>query len=296
MKRILFYIFYGINWIITLLPLKVLYLSADLLYLVLYHITGYRRKVVASNLSNSFPEKDPTELKSIEKKFYRHLCDMFVEGMKMTHMSDKQIMRRMRMINPEIFAEIYAGGNSAFLMLGHYGNWEWLTAIPLFAREHKSVSIYKPLKNKQFDSLMNTLRSSTGAKMVDMRNILREILENRRVNMPTLYLSIADQTPPKGEIRYWTGFLNQETPFYNGTEKLAMKYNIPVYFLSIVKTKRGYYTFALEPIREEGSKADVDEITGQYAARLEKLIRSRPEYYLWSHRRWKHKRGVESQS
>jgi KDO2-lipid IV(A) lauroyltransferase len=293
MNKILFYIFYGINWVITLLPLKVLYLLADLLYLILYYIIGYRRKVVATNLSNSFKGKSPVELKKIEKKFYRHLCDMLVEGLKLTHMNEKEIMRRMKMTNPEVFSDIYSKGKSAFLILGHYGNWEWLTAIPLFANEHKSVSIYKPLKNKNFDNLINKLRSSTGAKMVDMRNILREILENRSKNVPALYLSIADQTPPKGEIRYWTQFMNQETPFYNGTEKLAIKYNIPVYYLSITKIKRGYYTFVIEPICIESEKTDTDWITGQYAARLEKEILNRPEHYLWSHRRWKHKKSVE---
>ena len=293
MNKILFYIFYGINWVVTLLPLKVLYLSADFLYIILYHIVGYRRKVVATNLSNSLRGKSPDELKTIEKKFYRHLCDMFVESLKLTHMSEKEIIRRMKMTNPEVFADIYSKGKSAFLMLGHYGNWEWLTAIPLFDREHKSVSIYKPLKNRYFNKMINKLRSSTGATMVDMRNVLREILDNRSKNIPALYLSIADQTPPKGEIKYWTQFLNQETAFYNGTERLAIRYNIPVYYLSITKIKRGYYTFAIEPICIESEKTESGWITKEYAARLEKEIVNRPELYLWSHRRWKHKKGMK---
>ena len=293
MKKILFNIFYAINWIITLLPLKVLYLSADFLYLVLYHFVGYRRKVVASNLSNSFPEKDSKELKIIEKKFYRHMCDIIVESLKLTHISEKELAERMRMTNPEVLQKINAECRDVFLMMGHYGNWEWLSIIPQFAKDHDSVCIYKPLKNKQFDNFVIQLRSSKGAILVDTRKFLRKVLENRRDNILALYLSIADQTPPKGEIHYWTKFLNQETPFFTGTEKLAIKYNIPVYFLSITKIKRGYYTFDIELLFEESSETTVDEMTGKYAARLEKLIKTQPEYYLWSHRRWKHKRSVE---
>ncbi|MBO7523089.1 MAG: lysophospholipid acyltransferase family protein [Bacteroidales bacterium] len=293
MKAIFFYIFYAIIWVISLLPLRVLYLLSDILYLFVYHIVKYRRKVVAMNLANSFPDKSDKERKEIEKKFYRNLCDLFIESMKSIHFSDKQLMKHMHMENPEVFEELYEENKDAFIVLGHHCNWEWLTAIPLNMKKHKPVSIYKPLADKYFDRLMINLRSSTGATMVPTAMVIREIIKNRNSNRRTLYMSILDQTPPKEKITYWTTFLNQDTPVITGTEKLAIKFGMPVYFLSIHKIKRGYYNFAVEPLFEETKGLEQFVITEAFTRRLEALIISQPECYLWSHRRWKHKRVKE---
>ncbi|MBP5474305.1 MAG: acetyltransferase, partial [Bacteroidales bacterium] len=148
MKAVFFYIFYAIIWVISLLPLRILYLLSDLFYLIVYHVVKYRRKVVAMNLANSFPDKSDKERKQIEKKFYRNLCDLFIESLKSIHLSDKQLMKHMHMENPEVFEKLYEENKDAFILLGHYCNWEWLTAIPLNMKKHKPVSIYKPLTNK----------------------------------------------------------------------------------------------------------------------------------------------------
>ena len=291
MKGVLFHIFYGVNWLLTLLLLRVLYLFSDLTYVILYHLAGYRRKVVATNLANSFPNKSVQELKQIEKDFYRHLCDLFVEVMKSVHLGKKEFMARMRMENPELLHKFFEAQKDGLVMMGHFANWEWLTAIPLYSTNHKLVSIYKQLKNRHFDKFMVDLRSSTGATLVPTSAVLKEILNNRREKKSALYLSIADQTPPRGEIRFWTTFMEQDTPFYTGTGKLAVKYGIPVFFLWIDKVKRGYYTFTVEPLVSPGETGFTEEgITEAYARRLEELIKNRPELYLWSHRRWKHKR------
>lgn len=295
-KRLLYYIIYSLLWIITLLPLSILYILSDFAFILIYHVIRYRREVVATNLINSFPDKTEEELATIERKFYHHFCDIFLEASKLTHWSEKQITKRMKMVNPEEFQKLYDANKDAFIMLGHYGNWELLTAIPIFALKHKSVSIYKPLTSAVFDRLMNSLRSSTGAKMVSSSQILREIISNRNNNTRALYLSIADQTPVVNEIKYWTTFMNQDTPVITGTEKLAIKYDIHVYFLSIKKIKRGYYTFEVEPLFTNLQGLPEYAITESYTRKLEQLINNRPELYLWSHRRWKHKRNVETKS
>lgn len=287
---ILYYILYSILWIITLLPLKVLYILSDFAFILIYYLLGYRRKVVDNNLRSSFPEKSDKERQMIARNFYRNLCDTFIEGIKSLHLSDKQLQKRMRMENPEIFSSLYSDNTDIFILLGHHGNWEWLTAIPLFAHNHKSVSIYKPLENPIFDRLMKQTRSTTGATMVATAHIVREIISNRSSDTRAIYLSIADQTPRKNEIKHWTTFLHQDTPVLTGSERLAKKYNIPVYFLGIRKIKRGYYSFFVEPIETPSTTTSKFAITELYMQHLEAIIKQQPELYLWSHRRWKHNR------
>ena len=284
-----FYIFYGINWIMTLLPFRILYIFSDMLFPVMYYFPGYRRKVVATNLKNSFPEKSEKERIAIAKKYYHHLCDLIFETLKLVHIGKKQQMERMRLTNPELLERYYEEGRDVVVVLGHYGNWEWLNILPLYTRL-RNVPIYKPLQNKHFDRFMLNLRLTNDCDPTAMSLVIREFIKNRKINRRALYGFMTDQTPPMGEIKYWTNFLNQDTPVYLGAEKIAIKYDLAIVFLNIQKIKRGYYTFTAETLFEHATGLPEDLITETHVKRLEEIIRDKPEYWLWSHRRWKHKR------
>jgi len=291
MKAIGFYIFFGINYLITLLPLRVLYLFSDFFYLVMYYIAGYRRKVVAANLRNAFPEKSEAERKEIERRFYKHLCDLFVETLKITHMSPGQISRRIIVRDLSGVDRLYSEGKSLIALTSHYNNWEWFSAVPLVI-PYKVLSIYKPLTNKYFDQFILSLRTKFGMLVSPMQNILRDLIKYRNEKILTISGFISDQTPPPDEHAYWTTFLNQETGFFRGAEKLAVKYDIPVIFVNTTKIKRGYYEVAFEIITDHPVKEAPGFITSRYAEMLEGVIKEKPEYWLWSHRRWKYKKPL----
>jgi len=289
MQALAYYLFYGINWIVTLLPLRILYLSSDFLFLLMYYFPGYRRKIVAVNLRNSFPEKSQQELDIIGKKFYHHLCDLFVEVLKMTHMSERELKKRIHYTNPEVVNRFYNEGRDIVAVMGHYCNWEWMSGVPLFVK-HQMVSIYKPLKNKYFDAFMNNNRTKNGMVFVPMKQTAREIIENRKNNKRSIYGFVTDQTPSGGDIKFWTKFLNQDTPVFLGSEKIAVKYDMPVLFVNVHKVKRGFYTFSGELLFEHSAGLPDHLITEAFVKRMEEVICEKPEYWLWSHRRWKLKR------
>jgi KDO2-lipid IV(A) lauroyltransferase len=289
MKAIGYYIFFGINYLITLLPLRVLYLFSDLFYLVLYYLAGYRRKVVAANLRNAFPEKSEAERKKIERGFYKHLCDLIVETLKAKHMSPKQISQRLVVRDLSSVDRLYKDGKNLIALTSHYNNWEWFSAVPL-AIPYKILTAYKPLTNKYFDHFILNLRTKFGVWASPMQNILRDMLKFRNEKILTISGFIADQTPPPDEHAYWTTFLNQETGFFRGAEKLAVKYDMPVIFVNITKIKRGYYEVAFELITDQPGKEAPGFVTSRYAEKLEAVIKEKPDYWLWSHRRWKYKK------
>jgi len=290
MGTIGFYIFYGINWIITLLPLRILYVFSDFLFIMLYYIISYRKKVVTKNLRNAFPEKSPHELNLISRKFYRHLADLIIETLKLTHLSNKELKRRMIYKNSELTESLYNSGRNVIAIHSHYNNWEWLGAcFPLYTR-YAIVSAYKPVKNKLFDKFLNNLRSRNNGGLSPMKHIVRKIIDNQNNKIRTLYGFIADQTPAKSQIRYYTTFLNQETPVFLGVEKIAEKYDMSVVFANVQKIRRGYYEITMELLFESTTGLPEYEVTEKHVKRLEDLIREKPEYWIWTHRRWKYKK------
>ncbi len=291
MSAIGFYIFYGINWVMTLLPLSVLYIISDFLFILLYYFPSYRRKVVRENLRNSFPEKSDAELESIEKKFYHHLSDLFIEILKLTHMSREESLRRMKITNVELLERLHSEGRDIVAVIGHFNNWEWLKSL-IFHTTYQTVSIYKPLRNKRFDKFLLDLRSREGMILTPMSLIVREILQARKEGKIAIYSFITDQTPPPGDIRYWTTFLNQDTPVYLGVEKIASKYDMAVVFFNVQKVKRGYYNYTVELLFEHSSGLPEHAITDSHVKKLEEIIREKPEFWIWSHRRWKYKRSA----
>ncbi len=294
MGAVLYYIFYGIIWIITLLPLGILYILSDLTFLLLYYFPSYRRKVVGTNLKNSFPEKSDKELSAIEKRYYRHLSDLFIETFKLIHMSEKQQLRRFTYSNLEIIDRLRKENRDIVALLGHYNNWEWPTLLPQFMK-YITVIIYKPLQNKYFNNFINEQRSKHGIVLTPMSLIIREILSYRQKKINTLSVFISDQTPAKGDIKFWTPFLNQDTPVFTGAEKIAAKYDMAVIFFHIQKIKRGYYNLNIELLFDHTAGLPEHTITEAFTRRLEEVIREKPEYWLWSHRRWKHKRTVANE-
>jgi len=284
-----YYIFFGLNWLITLLPLKVLYLFSDFFFIFVFYFPGYRRKVVAENLKNSFPEKTKEELAIIEKKFYHHFCDLIVEIAKLTHISRSQLKKRMKLNNPQLINKLYDEGRDIIAIFAHYGNWEWTNILSLHVSP-RVVPVYKPLNNKFFDRFMLNMRSKNDCRPVPMSNVIREIILNRNDNKRGIYGIMSDQTPPLPDIKFRTKFLNQDTPVYTGAEKIAVKYDMAVVFLKIQKVKRGYYEITFELLFEHTNGVPEHLITQTHVKRLEEIIIEKPEYWLWTHRRWKHKR------
>jgi KDO2-lipid IV(A) lauroyltransferase len=293
MAAIGYYLFYGLNWIITLLPLPVLYIFSDFLYLVLYYVVSYRRNVVATNLKNSFPEKTDKELKIIEKKFYRHLSDILVETFKSTHMTRANQKKRFTYSNLEIIDKLREEKRDIIAIMGHYNNWEWPTLLPYYLK-YKTIIIYKPLQNKYFNRFINNHRSEHGIVLTPTSQVIREIINYRKKDINTVSVFISDQIPSKGDIKYWTTFLNQDTAVFTGAGKIASKYDMAVVFFHVQKVKRGYYNLNIEPLFDHTEGLSEEMITEKHVRRLEEIIKEKPEYWIWSHRRWKHKKPVEN--
>lgn len=289
MNAVLFYIAYAFIWLITWLPLRVLFVFSDLFFILIYHIAGYRRKIVRENLRNSFPEKPATELRRIEKAFYHHLCDSFVEWVYPLHHSARRMEKYYYFKNPELFNQLYAEGRGVVGVLGHYGNWEYLSLLPQKIR-HKVWAIYKPLNNPHFDRLIYRLRSKFGVHMVSDNESIRKLISETRAGEITMTYFLADQSPQKSKIRHWVTFLNQPTPVFLGAEQIAKKLDMAVVFIDIIREKqRGHYSVEFRLLAKNPREYPDFEITEMHVRALENRIRKAPEYWLWSHRRWKHK-------
>ncbi|MDP4240970.1 MAG: lysophospholipid acyltransferase family protein [Bacteroidota bacterium] len=288
----MFSILYAFIWLITWLPLRFLYLFSDICYPVVYYIARYRRDTVKTNLAKSFPDKTEKERRTLERRFYHYFCDLFIESIYEMHLSEKEIRRRVTYGNLDAILEQYAQGKSVMMMTAHYGNWEWPSALSLYLpEEFKLYGIYKRLRNQKFDALMFSLRSRFGGVPVEKKEILRFMLKLRNEGKSGNFWMISDQTPNGRYIHFWTRFLNQDTPTLTGTEQLARKFDYPVFYVEITRTKRGYYHCEFIPISLEPGKTAEFEISGIYMQLLQKTIEAKPEYWLWSHRRWKHTRN-----
>lgn len=290
MSKILFYLFYAVIWALMWLPLPVLYLISDFFYFLMYYVARYRRKVVRMNLTNSFPEKPIEEIIKIEKEFYRHLSDTFLESFYLLHVSEEEMKKRMKFNNIEAMQKSFAEGKNVIVMLGHYCNWEWISPIQSWLKNVQGSELYRPLKDKNFDSFFDKLRSHFGSVNIPKNDVLRFVVEMKREKKPHYIGFVADQTPSKSNLHYWTQFLNQNTPFFNGAERIARKYDYATVFVDVKKIKRGYYEATIVPICESAKSTDEYYITDCFVELMENMIKRQPAYWLWSHKRWKHKR------
>ena len=288
MNKVLFKIFIFPIWLLTLIPLRILYCFSDLFYIIIL-IIGYRKKVILKNLRNSFPEKSTEDLKKLIRKFYRHFCDSFIESIYALNISEKEIRKRYRFKNPELVNGLFDKNKSIILVFGHYGNWDWLNSLPLHSK-HQNYALYHPVENKFFDELFIRIRGKFGVNLIQMKTAYKEMLTLSRNNILTITYFLTDQRPVWSSIRYWTTFLNQETPVLTGSEVIAKKLNQAVVYLDIQKIKRGYYESEFEIITENPLETKEFEITEAHTNKLESIIVKKPEYWLWSHKRWKFKR------
>lgn len=287
MNKIVFGISSVTLYLISLLPFWLVYLFADLLFVVLYYLVHYRRDVVSANLANAFPEKTDRERKNIGRKYYRHLADMILESVKMLSISRRSIKKRFRLNNVDEISRYFTEGRSVLVATGHYANWEWGTLIITSTIKENVIVIYKPLSDKRFEALINRMRSRFGAVMVAMKQTLRKIAEYR--SQLTLSVFVSDQTPAYDDSYYFTRFLNQPTAVFLGIEKISKLTDKPVLFCHINKYKRGFYEATFKTLAANPAGTAEHEITEAHTHELETIIRQRPELWLWSHRRWKFK-------
>lgn len=271
---------------VSMLPMFVLYLLSDFAFFVLYFLVRYRRVVVKKNLKNSFPAKTESEIKSIEKAFYRHFCDIFIESIKILTISKKELHKRFNVKNPELIQKYFDKKRSITLYTAHQGNWEWLAFLPLFI-PYQAIALYYPQANKYFDTLMKTIRERFGVLCIESNRGYKTISGFAERNIPTISYIIGDQSPAGGSTKHWTRFLNQDTAFLIGADRIAKKKNQVVIFPSFRKIKRGIYEIEFKLIEEEPQLINSIEIIDKYAALLQEAIFVSPEMWLWSHKRWK---------
>jgi KDO2-lipid IV(A) lauroyltransferase len=274
--------------IIGITPFFILYGFADFVYFVLYKLLGYRKPVVQSNLRKVFHDKSDKELKQIEKASYKNLADIFVEGVKGFTVSRKAVLKRHKLLNPQLLDKYYEKNQPVIILAGHAGNWEWgpLT-LPHFIK-HRVIGFYKPLANKYIDGYVIRSRAKAGSELASIYKTAFYFREYK--NDPVAFVMIADQSPSNVNRAVWVNFLGIETAFLHGPELYAKKYNIPVIFLNLKRVRRGWYEYSIELMFENPADTKTGEITQAYARKMEEMVLNDPSSWLWSHKRWKHSR------
>ena len=269
------------------LPFCVLYIVSDFMYYIIYYIIPYRKRLVYKNLKASFPEKSPQEIKIIVKRFYRHLSDLMVETLKLHSVSKEELLRRLDIPEIDEVDKLYNKGLQIIIATGHYGNWEWFAGGPLML-SYSVMTLYKPLHNKFMDSFLAHTRSRFGVDIVPANEAVRDVSTRVKEGRLTLMGFIADQSPKRSMIQYRTTFLNQDTPVFLGIEKIATKYNTGVAFVWVEKKSRGHYNIRFRLLTENASLLTSHEVTDLYLKAMEEVINEKPEYWLWTHKRWKY--------
>ncbi|MGR6087984.1 MAG: lysophospholipid acyltransferase family protein [Arcticibacter sp.] len=288
-------LYYAVIQPISMLPSFVLYRISDLLFLLFYHVVGYRKKVVHDNIEKSFPEKSQAEVKQIMDGFYRHFCDLIVESLMIFRISSHKAMSRMKFRNPELLDKHFAEGRHVIIAGGHYNNWELFAVAVDQSLKHDVYALYKPLNNLFFDEKMRTSRGKFGLRMYSIKKV-KELFDNLQSQSPAAVVFATDQSPSNPQRAYWTRFLGRDTAVLFGAEKFANDYDCPVYFCTLHKIKRGYYEGEFKLVTDNPRGLAYGQLTEMHCALLEADIREKPEYWLWSHRRWKHRKpdGITS--
>jgi KDO2-lipid IV(A) lauroyltransferase len=271
---------------VSRLPFFVLYGISNVLYLIIYRIFGYRKTVVRRNLTNSFPEKTEAEIRKIESAFYRHFCDLTIEGIKNFTISETASRERMKIVNPELLEPYFNKGKSVILVGGHYNNWELVALAFPVQIKHTPLALYSPLRNEFWNEKVTKSRSKYGLQMLRIDAILQKMKTQKEEKFAVIFAS--DQSPKKFQLAHFMTFLNQETGVAYGAERMAREFDIPIIAGSNIKVSRGHYKVIYELISDDHSKFKEGEITAAFTRHLEKDILKAPQYWLWSHRRWKH--------
>lgn len=289
MQFLVFIIAYPFLWIISILPFPIFYKLSDGVYFLVYYIIGYRKNVVRGNLALALPHLSAKKRLVIEKKSYQHLCDMFMEMIKTMTISSEEMNKRFVITNIELMKEFEQKEKSIMLLASHYASWEWLLALNQKVN-YEGVGVYKKLSNKYFDKLVRDIRSKYNSKLISTSDAIPYISHNQKEGILSIYGLASDQSPKAGRIFHWKPFMGIEVPVHTGAEMLAKKYDLNVIFAKVKKTGRGYYECTLVPISYDPNSVPDFGITDIFIQEVEKQIQEAPEYYFWTHKRWKHKR------
>lgn len=289
MRFILYLLVYPILWCISMLPFPLLYLLSDFVYVIVYYIIGYRKKTVRENLALALPHLSAQERLVIEKKSFRHLCDMFLEMIKTMTISKKEISKRFVFTNLEVYKKLEEQEKSIAMMLAHYASYEWVISMNAYVT-FSAFAIYKKIKNPYFDKLVRDIRSRFKASLIITKETIPTIIRNNKNKLLSIYGFASDQSPKISSAFHWQKFMGIEVPVHTGAEMLAKKYNMNVIFLKVKKVKRGFYEASFEVLSENVQEVPDYEITDKFLKLVEQQIYEAPEYYLWTHKRWKHRR------
>ncbi len=288
MQLIAYILIYPLLWLISLLPFRLLYALSDVVCFFIYRVFGYRKSTVKGNLRLVFPDKSEEEINTITKKFYKHLCDLFLEMIKTLSISKSQLHKRFILKNPEKIKALEHSDNSSILMFGHYASYEW----SIMLQSHIDIPglvLYKKIANSYFDNLVRRIRSKYNTELVDSKKAIGRIKELHQKKDKRMIAFLSDQSPKMRANNVWLDFMGITVPSFVGAEAVAKKYNYPIGFLKIDKVRRGHYEAEIVSLSENPIDEPDFKITEKFNRLLEEQIKAKPEYYLWTHKRWKHK-------
>jgi Kdo2-lipid IVA lauroyltransferase/acyltransferase len=288
MQFLVYILAYPILWLISILPFRIFYWFSDFVFFLVYYVLGYRRKVVRENLALALPHLDEAERKVIEKKFYQHMCDMFLETIKTMGISPQEMDKRFQITNLDLVKEYAKKGKSVILVASHYASYEWLLTMNTKI-DFKGIAVYKTLANPYFDRLVRKIRSRYDTELIETRKAIPMMAQNQREGILSMYGLASDQSPKLDRIFHSMKFMGVEVPVHTGAEMLAKKYDLSVIMVKVKKIARGYYEATFLPIAENPNDYAHFDITEKYLREVEKQILEAPEYYLWTHKRWKHR-------
>lgn len=287
MQLLLFLIIYPLLWFVSVLPFRVLYLLSDATYILVYYIIGYRKKTVRENLALTLPHLSNKERLNIERKFFHHFCDGFFEMAKTMTISEKEMEKRFVFTNLKLYQDLEKKQKSIAILCAHYGSYEWLVSMNRHI-SFKGYGIYKKIANKYFDKLVHDIRSKFKANLIDTKESIKVMAENQKAGVLSLYGFASDQSPKKGKAFHWNSFMGIKVPVHTGAEMLAKKMDMNMIFVKVKKVKRGFYEATFVHLTDNVSAVPNYEITDTFLRLVEKQIYEAPEYYLWTHKRWKH--------
>ena len=291
MQFLVYILIYPILWLISILPFRLLYAFSDFIYLFIYRIFGYRKKTVQENLNLVFPEKSKQEINRITKAFYHHLCDMIVEAIKSLTISESEMKKRFVFTNVELIQNIENQNRSIALMCAHYGSWEWIFILQTYVKS-RGNAVYKRLGNKYFDQLVRRIRAKYNSHLVTTKNIIPVLTELKKQGVLSINGFVSDQSPKANKGFHWQEFMGIKVPVYTGAEMLAKRLNLAVVFFRVKRLKRGFYEATFETITLTPNEFKDYEISDIFLKLVEQQIYEAPEYYLWTHKRWKHRNKV----
>jgi len=288
MQLLTYILIYPILWFLSILPFRLLYAVSDLLFLLMYHVIGYRKKTVRENLKLVFPEKSDLEIKTITKKFYHHFCDMILESIKSMNISLESMKARYTFKNLDIIKDFEKQNKSIVLMCAHYGSWEWIFILQTYT-SHRGYGIYKRLQNKYFDRLIKSIRARYNSYLITTKETFSVLEEAKKNGILSMNGFASDQSPKKDKARHWNEFMGIKVPVHTGAEMMAKKLDMAVVFFAVERKKRGYYEATFQTLAENPTDFKDYEITDKFLKLVGTQIHEAPEFYLWTHKRWKHR-------